>query len=211
MRFVNKFDDLSSDERGYQFKFYCDACGAGRVSRLEPREAGGSLLRAAGEFLSELVVPAVAPPPGQDEAAGGGRAHEEARGRAVAEAREHFRHCARCGRWVCAGACWDETAGRCREDCAAHGEEHAAAGGEGRAVAGEGEPAAARHAHAAESEPASLACGACGAEVGAAKFCPECGAPVHAAESLACPACGRRPEGEPTFCPECGAKMLPGV
>ena len=214
MRFVSKFDDLSSDERGYQFKFYCDACGAGRVSRLQPAEAGGSLLRAAGEFLSELVVPVVAPPPGEGESAAGGRAREEAFGRAVSEAGEHFRRCAHCGRWVCAESCWDEAAGRCREACAdvagvsdrATRTKRATTRDEGRGGADDAGRTAGPHA-TREMEHAAVVCASCGAEVGAAKFCPECAAPVRTHGGVFCPACGRRAEGEPTFCPECGAKM----
>lgn len=214
MRFVSKFDDLSAEERGYQFKFYCDACGRGHVSSLQPAEAGGSLLRAAGEFLSELVVPAVAPPPGEGEASGL-PAREEALGRAVEEAREHFRRCEHCGRWVCAEGCWDERAGRCREDCAEVA----------RATEGDGERDRAPHARAddggderdAESpapqaeEDAGYVCASCGAEVGEAKICPECAAPVRPHGGIECPACGRRAEGDPTFCPECGAKMTAGA
>ena len=184
--FVSRFEDLSG-ERGYQFRFYCDACGAAHVSRLRPTRAGAAetLLRAAGEFLSELVAPVVAPPPAREGETDPAR--EEAWRAAVGEAGEHFRRCERCARWVCAEGCWDEAAGRCRHDCGSH------------AAAGDAPPAEAAHA--------PLPCDACGAGVGAAKFCPECGTPVQTASRPACPACGHRPEGQPTFCPECGTKL----
>ncbi|HEV2763326.1 MAG TPA: zinc ribbon domain-containing protein [Pyrinomonadaceae bacterium] len=202
--FVSRFDDLSG-ERGYQFRFYCDACGAGHLSGLRPTRAGaaGTLLRAAGEFLSELVVPAVAPPPGQDEATDPAR--EEARRAAVREASEHFRRCERCARWVCAEGCWNEAAGRCRHDCTSHAAEEAAAK---RHAGTSHEKPAIKTASAATTEVASSPpCDACGAEVGQAKFCPECGTPVQTNAHTACPACGHRPEGDPTFCPECGTKL----
>jgi hypothetical protein len=47
IQFVRNYDDLSTD-RGYQFKFYCDKCGNGYMSRFQPSVIGtaGSLLRA---------------------------------------------------------------------------------------------------------------------------------------------------------------------
>ena len=48
IQFVNNYDDLSTD-KGYQFKFHCDKCGNGYMSRYQPSltGTGGSLLRAA--------------------------------------------------------------------------------------------------------------------------------------------------------------------
>ena len=52
IQFVNNYDDLSTD-RGYQFKFHCDKCGNGYMSRFQPSVTGtaGSLLRAAGNLF----------------------------------------------------------------------------------------------------------------------------------------------------------------
>src|SRR3712207_155670 len=52
IQFVNNYDDLSTD-KGYQFKFYCDKCGNGYMSRFQTSitGAGGSLLRAAGDLF----------------------------------------------------------------------------------------------------------------------------------------------------------------
>ena len=52
IQFVNNYDDLSTD-KGYQFKFHCDKCGNGYMSRYQPSltGAGGSLLSAAGDIF----------------------------------------------------------------------------------------------------------------------------------------------------------------
>ena len=52
IQFVNNYDDLSTD-RGFQFKFHCDKCGNGFMSRFQMSTIGtaGSLLRAASSFL----------------------------------------------------------------------------------------------------------------------------------------------------------------
>ena len=49
IQFVSNYEDLSTD-KGYQFKFNCDKCGNGFMSRFQPSVTGtaGSLLRAAG-------------------------------------------------------------------------------------------------------------------------------------------------------------------
>jgi hypothetical protein len=52
LQFVSNYDDLSTD-KGYQFKFHCDKCGNGYMSRYQPSltGTGGSLLRAAGDLF----------------------------------------------------------------------------------------------------------------------------------------------------------------
>jgi hypothetical protein len=56
IEFVNNYEDLSTD-RGYQFRFHCDKCGNGFMSRFETSTIGaaGSLLRAASRFLGGWV------------------------------------------------------------------------------------------------------------------------------------------------------------
>ena len=50
IQFVNNYDDLSTD-KGYQFKFHCDKCGNGYMSRFSASVVGtaGSLLRATAQ------------------------------------------------------------------------------------------------------------------------------------------------------------------
>src|SRR5215217_5178417 len=117
IQFVNNYDDLSTD-KGYQFKFHCDKCGNGYMSRYQASLAGtgGSLLRAAGDLFGGWLSSA-----GNSayelQRAVGGKAHDEALQKAVEEGKTHFHQCSRCGRWVCPEVCWNASAGQC-EECA---------------------------------------------------------------------------------------------
>ena len=225
IRFVNNYDDLSTD-RGYQFKFHCDKCGNGFMSRFQPSVTGtaGSLLRAAGNIFGGWASSA-----GNSayelQRAVGGKAHDEALQKAVEEGKQHFHQCSRCGRWVCPEVCWNASAGQC-EGCAPdYQEELASSHAHAKAEATReqlNEKARATDyaskidlsagatvkapAPAVQQGATGAACISCGAEVGKAKFCPECGTPTAPARAT-CAGCGHQPEGAPKFCPECGAKM----
>ena len=56
IRFTANFDDLSTD-RGYQFRFRCDKCGNGFMSRFQTSVTGvaGDLLRAAGNIFGGIL------------------------------------------------------------------------------------------------------------------------------------------------------------
>jgi len=56
IRFTANHEDLSTD-RGYQFKFLCDKCGNGYMSRFQPSLTGtaGGLLRAAGDIFGGIL------------------------------------------------------------------------------------------------------------------------------------------------------------
>ena len=225
IQFVNNYEDLSTD-RGYQFKFHCDKCGNGYMSRFQPSVTGtaGSLLRAAGSLFGGWASSA-----GNSayelQRAVGGKAHDEALARAVEEGKAHFHQCSRCGRWVCPEVCWNASAGQC-EDCAPdYHEELASSHAHAKAEAtreqlyekargtdyvskidmGAGSTLKAP-TQAQQQATAVPTCADCGAEVGKAKFCPECGTPT-APRRPTCVGCGHQPEGTPKFCPECGAKM----
>jgi hypothetical protein len=227
IQFVQNYEDLSTD-RGFQFKFYCDKCGNGYMTRFQASTLGtaGSLLRAAGDLFGGWASSA-----GNSayelQRTVGGKAHDDALAAAVVEGKEHFHQCSRCGRWVCPEVCWNANAGQC-EGCAPNFQEelassHANAKAEAarqqvyeRAqqtdyaskldmsaeayVSGEAKPQA---DNLAATGPL---CGNCGTNVGKAKFCPECGTPAKPAKPT-CSACGHQPEGTPKFCPECGTKM----
>src|SRR5437764_3503327 len=117
IQFVQNYDDLSTD-RGFQFKFHCDKCGNGFMSHFQPSTLGtaGSLLRAAGDLFGGWASSA-GNSAYEMQRAVGGKAHDEALMKAVAEGKEHFHQCSRCGRWVCPEVCWNANAGQC-EDCA---------------------------------------------------------------------------------------------
>lgn len=227
IQFVSNYEDLSTD-KGYQFKFHCDKCGNGFMSRYQPSVTGtaGSLLRAAGSLFGGWASSA-GDSAYEVQRAVGGKAHDEALMKAVAEGKEHFHQCSRCGRWVCPEVCWNASAGQC-EDCAPdYQEELASAHAQAKAQATRQQlhekaqqtdyvsqiDMSAGSTVKAPSQPApqsaaaqSANCSSCGAAVGKAKFCPECGTPTKPAP-LVCAGCGHQPENPTKFCPECGAKM----
>ena len=225
--FVSNYDDLSTD-RGYQFKFYCDKCGNGYMSRFQPSVTGtaGSLLRAAGDIFGGWLSSA-GNSAYEVQRAVGGKAHDEALQKAVAEGKEHFHQCSRCGKWVCPEVCWNASAGQCEECAPDYQEEMASSHAHAKADAtreqlnekaratdyvskidmSAGSAVRAPGRAAQQQQSASAAnCTSCGSEVGKARFCPECGVPT-APPRLTCTGCGHQPEGTPKFCPECGGKM----
>jgi hypothetical protein len=226
IQFVNNYDDLSTD-KGYQFKFYCDKCGNGYMSRFQTSitGAGGSLLRAAGDLFGGWLSSA-GNSAYEIQRAVGGKAHDEALQKAVEEGKTHFHQCSRCGRWVCPEVCWNAAAGQCEECAPDYQEEMASAHARAKADAAReqlnekaratdyvsgvdmsaGSTLRAPTPAQQQASVSASSCSACGVEVGKAKFCPECGTPT-APPKLTCMGCGHQPEGSPKFCPECGGKM----
>jgi DNA-directed RNA polymerase subunit M/transcription elongation factor TFIIS len=225
INFVSNYQDLSTD-KGYQFKFHCDKCGNGYMSRFQPSYLGtaGSFLRAAGDLFGGWLGSA-GNSAYEVQRAVGGKAHDEALAAAVAEGKEYFHQCARCGRWVCPEICWNAQAGQCNDCAPDYQKELASAHAHAKADAVRQQ----LHERAQQTDYASnidmraeavvqaptsphigqaaaKRCAGCGADVGAAKFCPECGAPTKPPVAK-CPSCGFQTEGAPKFCPECGAKM----
>src|SRR5687768_2506949 len=225
IQFVNNYDDLSTD-KGYQFKFHCDKCGNGYMSRYQPSltGTGGSLLRAAGDLFGGWLSSA-----GNSayelQRAVGGKAHDEALQKAVEEGKTHFHQCSRCGKWVCPEACWNASAGQCEECAPDYQEELASSHAHAKAEATREQlyekargtdyasnidmsaGATVRAPNPAQQQAAATPrCTACEAEVGKAKFCPECGTPT-APPRPTCVGCGHQPETASKFCPECGGKM----
>jgi hypothetical protein len=113
IQFVRNYDDLSTD-KGYQFKFHCDKCGNGELSRFQPSLIGtaGSLLRAAGDIFGGVFGQA-GNSAYEIQRAVGGKAHDDAIAVAVEEAKPSFTQCVRCGHWVCNEVCWNSTRGLC--------------------------------------------------------------------------------------------------
>jgi membrane protease subunit (stomatin/prohibitin family) len=227
VQFVSNYEDLSTD-RGYQFKFHCDKCGNGYMSRFQASAIGtaGSLLRAAGDLFGGWASSA-----GNSaydiQRSVGGKAHDEALAKAVEEGKQHFHQCSRCGRWVCPEVCWNANAGQCEECAPDYEEELASSHAQAKADAAREQ----LHERARQTDYASkidmgadayvkarprtpvpsaaaqtLACVSCGVNVGKAKFCPECGTPATRPRPT-CQGCGHQPEAATKFCPECGAKM----
>src|SRR5206468_958326 len=124
--FTANYDDLSTD-KGYQFKFYCDRCRNGFMTRFQMSVTGtaGSILRAAGDLFGGILSSA-GNSAYEIQRAVGGKAHDSALEAAVAEGKEHFHQCTRCGMWVCPEVCWNAAASLC-ENCAPDYQEEFAA------------------------------------------------------------------------------------
>jgi hypothetical protein len=225
IQFVNNYEDLSTD-KGFQFKFHCDKCGNGFMSRFQTSTLGmaSSFLNAAGNLL------------GWGHSAGnsayeiqravGGKAHDAALETAVEEGRQHFHQCSCCGKWVCPQVCWNAKANQCEECAPDFDEQLASAHAQAKADAmrqqlyekardtdyvsgielGAEKQIAAPHAVKPQAGAAQNCCAGCGHAIGAAKFCPECGAAAKHSKAD-CRACGFTPETPTKFCPECGGKM----
>jgi membrane protease subunit (stomatin/prohibitin family) len=214
IQFTSNYDDLSTD-RGYQFKFYCDNCHNGHMSRFEASVTGtaGSLLRAAGNIFGGILSSA-GNSAYEIQQAIGGKAHDEALERAVTAAKDHFHQCTRCGHWVCPDVCWNGSAGLC-EQCAPNFQEelaasHASAKAEAARQQLYERAQQADYTSGVDMASASVVasgapgCPSCGTRT-SSKFCPECGTPMQVKPK--CSGCGHEPDGTPKFCPECGAKM----
>lgn len=214
INFTSNFDDLSTD-RGYQFKFYCDKCHNGHMSRYEMSVTGtaGGLLRAAGNLFGGILGSA-GNSAYEIQQAIGGKAHDDALAAAVEEAKQHFHQCTRCGQWVCPEVCWNEGASLCEGCAPRYEEEFAANHAQAKAQAAREQ----LHQKAQQTDFASKAdmsaasvvgasapsCPSCGTKT-SSKFCPECGTAMSV--KLKCAGCGHEPDGTPRFCPECGNKM----
>ncbi|MEA2174246.1 MAG: hypothetical protein QOD00_1838 [Blastocatellia bacterium] len=226
IQFVHNYEDLSTD-KGYQFKFYCDKCGNGYLSRFQPSVIGtaGSLLRAAGDLFGGWASSA-GNSAYEIQRSVGGKGHDDALQKAVEEGKQHFHQCSRCGRWVCPEVCWNASAAQC-EGCAPDYQEELAsshANAKAEAAREQIHERARQTDYASkldmsadayikapappapEAAIASPSCSSCGSPVGKAKFCPECGTPA-APPRATCAGCGHQPESPTKFCPECGAKM----
>jgi hypothetical protein len=227
IQFVGNYDDLSSD-KGYQFKFYCDKCRNGYMSRFVPSKVGiaGSVLRAAGHLFGGVIGTAGYSSYDLQRMIGGPE-HDSALRNAVEEGKKYFHQCTRCGKWVCPEACWNGQVNMC-ESCAPNfREELAAAQAQAKADAvryqlqekartvdyASGVDMSGDHyieaAPPAERPGSTPVCAHCGADLIAnAKFCPQCGKPNAAKQVMKCSVCNFRVEGAAKFCPECGNAMV---
>ena len=225
IQFVSNYEDLSTD-KGYQFKFHCDKCGNGYMSKFQTSTLGvaNSLLNAASNLLGWGY--GAGNSAYEIQRAVGGPAHDSAMKAAVEEGKEHFHQCSRCGKWVCPEVCWNEAANQCEECAPDFKEETASAHAQAKAEAMRQQmiekaqstdyvsgidmransTASSPNAVKPGNHPASNSCTSCGHPVGNTKFCPECGTRAPAAKPV-CDACGFEPANPTKFCPECGGKM----
>jgi hypothetical protein len=232
IQFVQNYEDLSTD-RGYQFRFHCDKCGNGHITRFQTSTLGmaESALRAAGDLFGGFLGRA-----GQGayeiQRAVGGKAHDDALTEAVAEGKQHFHQCGRCGHWVCPEVCWNGRANLCngcapnfdQELAAAQADAKVAAARQqmydrarqesyaanvdmsaGAVLAAPSPPGASASFAGAAVASGAARCSGCGGALGSAKFCPECGTPRAPAGCTSCHA--PLPVGT-KFCGECGTKVV---
>ncbi|MGD0677937.1 MAG: zinc ribbon domain-containing protein [Polyangiaceae bacterium] len=220
IQFVQNHEDLSTD-RGYQFKFFCDKCHNGYMTRFQTSALGvaESALRVAGSLFGGFFDTA-SHSAYEIQRAVGGPAHDAALEAAVAEGKQYFHQCTRCGRWVCPEVCWNAEACLC-EACAPNfKEEMASAHAQAKAaamrqqmqdrasktdyVAGIDMAAEAVRAGPIPTTEIGDRCNSCGAAIGDGHFCARCGAPRP---SSGCAACGAPMAPDAHFCPGCGHKL----
>ncbi|MCB2408801.1 zinc ribbon domain-containing protein [Hymenobacter lucidus] len=212
IQFVANHDDLSTD-KGFQFKFYCDKCHNGHMSRFEINKMGmaTSLLNAAGSLFGGMFHDA-GNAAYQMQRAVGGPAHDEALKSAVLEGKKFFKQCTRCGHWVCPDVCWNGKAGLC-EDCAP--DEHEELASQQAQAAKEQIYTKTREQDYTKSldfinRGGIVQCKNCQTTLDAnKKFCPECGTPNVAAQAKEkfCSDCGASMKPDQRFCAECGKQQ----
>lgn len=219
--FVQNYEDLSTD-KGYQFKFFCDHCRNGYMTRFQSSALGvaESALQVAGDLLGGFFSRASSSAY-EVQRAIGGKAHDAALEEAVTEGKAHFHQCTRCGKWVCPEVCWNAQASLC-EGCAPNfAEEMAAQQAQAKVEAAREQlrEKARQTDYVADVDmsaksvlgapgPATAAadrCGGCGFAVARdARFCPQCGKPRV---SPNCPGCGAGIQPSTKFCAQCGHKL----
>ena len=204
--FVRNFTDRSNTS-GYQFEFHCDKCGNGHLSTFKTSGVGvaSSLLKAAGSFFGGTLQQAAYAGDHVKDALRGGD-WDSAYKEAVGTGKSYFKHCTRCGHWVCPVACWNEERQLC-EECAPNLKEEVASIQAKVAVEQAWTKVRATDQHPAlkldEPQAASSTCPHCNAKVGGGKFCTECGKAL-AAVKVVCTGCGTELPPRAKFCADCG-------
>lgn len=205
-----------SDNNGFSFKFHCDICGDGFMTkyRQAPYAKAKGLLGAAsslGSTIGGSLGGLRGGTWGAHSAAGymqdakWREAHDKALDEGIAEARGHFTKCPGCTRYV-DSTCWNEQALMCIE-CSPR---QAVTVQKARAVAF-GQKAS--EAMAAEDfsaeiknvETVKVTCPNCGKPTSTGKFCEVCGSPL---ERSTCPNCGAPISSTARFCNNCGTKLV---
>jgi len=201
--FTDNYQDLSNN-RGFQFKFFCQKCGNGYISSFQANKLGSAAAaaNAAASLLGGIFGRAASSAEALQSMVAGPQ-HDSALNAAVQEISPKFKQCTRCGQWVCEPVCWNHKAGLC-ENCAPDLDEEIAAA-QAQAAKDQAVAKAQQVDFLAQrdlAQVASAVCPKCGAKTQGGKFCPDCGAPIGAKKK--CPHCGAEADGSPKFCPECG-------
>jgi hypothetical protein len=222
IQFVQNYQDLSTD-RGFQFKFFCDKCGNGYMTRFHPSTLGmaESALHVAANLFGG-VFNTIGNSAYEVQRAIGGSAHDAALEAAVEECKQQFHQCTRCGKWVCPEVCWNGAASLC-EGCAPNFQEEMAAQQarmKAEALREQLYEKARKEDYVGKIDmsaggvqrapgPVTAAenrCASCGTALGPdVKFCPQCGSPRTAP---GCPGCGAPIAANTKFCAQCGGKLV---
>ena len=219
IQFVQNYQDLSTD-RGFQFKFHCDKCGNGYMTRFQTSTFG--VAEAALGIASNLfggIFNQAHNAEYEIQRAVGGKAHDAALAEAVAEGKTYFHQCSRCGHWVCPEVCWNGDASMCDACAPKFQQEMAAAHAQAKANA----------ARMQLNEAAQKVDYVAGVDLSAAAVMRAPGAPVAppppqapspagvgpqivtTVGAVACSACQAVLADGVKFCPQCGlARKAPG-
>ena len=198
--FTRRYVDRSKNT-GFQFEFFCDRCNKGYLTPFRIHALGvvTSIWDATDwnkekekDFDFDTLKKDVS------RLFFKGKAWVEAYTNAVEEAQKHFRHCARCLKWVCPKSCYNPRANLC-QGCAplTEAEKAALKAEEKRKDGGK----------SAEPVDAPRCCPHCGKSNPVATFCADCGQKI--AQDIFCPGCGCKwsTEKRMKFCPRCGDEM----
>jgi hypothetical protein len=208
----------NSTEAGFQFTFFCDLCREGYKTRFIESKTykKGQFIKGIGRMISAATQLAgkYGLGYGAERAADvisekfkgmtpeWHKEHEEAFELATNEAKEHFKRCPKCKKWVCEND-WNEQEGLCIDDAPRLNVEIAAAKSK-KAVDDVYKKAAETQIFTGEIESKQTICPQCGKPAGEGKFCNNCGAPLNLSK---CPKCGAKNPAGVKFCGECGTKI----
>jgi hypothetical protein len=206
IEFTDNFEDLSTDQ-GFQFKFHCERCGDGFMSRSRPHaRRGGEPSCGAGNLLGG-VFGQVASGVYEVQRVVGGLQHDAVLRAAVEEVKPLFHKCWRCGDWLCEQTCWNRTAGMCKRCAPMVEEEESSIRAEHvRTQVANDFFLEENQRMSAKGRQVAAKCFECGAFIFGRKFCPGCGAKLAAAAAF-CGDCGAKLSFGAKFCGECGAKQ----
>ncbi len=210
--FTSNYQDLSTRE-GYQFEFMCQRCGNGYQSTFKHSVTGfgGRLMGIGGGLLGGAVGERAQEAGFASEwlrDSNRGSTHDKHFSAAVAEVREKFEQCHRCGQWVCRQVCWNGERGLC-VTCAPKTDQEVAAIQATAQIEQLNEKIRQRDwtTETNFTDTGTGLCPKCGSESGGGKFCQSCGTPLAAAPAATkkfCANCGTELKGS-KFCAECGS------
>jgi len=210
IHFTSHYNDLSTN-KGFQFEFLCDRCGAGHRTRFAPSVTGSvSTIMDTASSLFGGVFSRAADLSNHANSAAWEKAHDDAFEKSINELTESFVQCPRCQSWVCRQKCWNQSKGLCKNCAPELGVEMAAA------QASHSVQEVWAHARMADEDKhldaaawkdvIRASCPKCGAaQEKNAKFCPECGEKM--AQSRFCGECGAKQNMTAKFCNACGHQL----